>query len=528
VTVLTAAPPVARVSRRRAMAALARVEAIRFARHPLAVVALLFFVSPWIYDLVTGSTDRYPVLHDKVVGLQLTGMFVVGGGALVTANLNVLRVHRHHADALHSVLVLPDPWRTAAFLLAPLPYVAAVGLLAAARIGVFALFPGAAGRPDPAELLLTPVLVVLFAAAGVLLAKLVRSAVVAPLAVFGFAVAAFTVLVAAAEGNTTLRLLQPVMFGDLPFALPADLVDRPSARHLAYITGLAVLVAVAALVRSGARGRPVTAAAVLAAVVTVTAGAAQFHTDDAQRRAAVTATDNPAPMQACYRRGDVTYCAFADFTAWIPGWETVVRGVRRPFPAVTGPALTVRQRVWAHGFPTGSVAAVDLAAEDARNAAWSRASAAAGTPDAVPVGTSWGDNVSEARFAAAVAYRLLTGSPFSAGHGTVCGARGALLVWLVGQATPATLKGLHDLDDSSTGGLAFTDPTTFASLSVPDRDAAPGLAALGRPPAEVGTLLTAHWPELTDPATPADRFATLLGVPIAPEPPAEERQVCAS
>lgn len=370
--------PAARVPRRRAMLALARVEAVRFLRHPLSIAALLLFVSPWVYDAVTGKADRYPVLHDQAVNLQLPGIFILGGGALVVANLNALRGHRHHTDALYSTLVLPDPWRTAAFLLAPLPFAAAVAVLVTARVGVLALLPGAVGHPDPAELATTPAVVLLFAALGVLLAKLVRSAVVAPLAMFTFAVAAFVALVAAARGNTALRVLLPVMFTDLPFSLPADLVDRPSLRHLAYLAGLAALVAVAALARSGARGRPVLVAVTVAAVLTATAGAAQFRTDDAVRRAAVTATDNPAPLQTCHRRGDVTYCPFDDFTPWIDGWDTVVQGVRRAVPAaVAGSPLAVRQRVWAHGYPTGGSVTAD---ETGSNAAWERAAAAAGTP----------------------------------------------------------------------------------------------------------------------------------------------------
>jgi hypothetical protein len=519
-----AAPP-AQEPRRRAMLALTRVESVRFLRHPLTIAALLLFVSPWVYAVVTGTTERYPVLHDQAVGLQVPGIFLLGGGALVVANLNALRAHRHHTDALYSVLVLPDPWCTAAFLLAPLPYAAAVGALVTARVGVLALLPGAAGRPDPAELATTPVVVLLFAAAGVLLAKLVRSALAAPLVMFTFAVAAFVALVAAARGNTALRLLLPVMFQELPFSLPADLVDRPSLRHLAYLAGLAALVAVAALARSGARGRPVAVAVALTVALTATAGAAQFRTDDALRRAAVTATEDPAATQTCHRRGDVTYCPFDDFTSWIAGWETVVQGVRRAAPAtVTGPPLAVRQRVWAHGYPTGDASA-DMADETGANADWERAAAAAGTPAVIPVGTRWGDDSSEATFAAGVAHRLMTGSAFAPG-GIVCGARGALLVWLVGQATPATARGLHRLDDASWGGLVFVDFATFMNLSVPDRDAGPGLAALRRPTAEIGALVIANWTELTDPATPADRFATLTGVPIAPEPPPGERTVC--
>ena len=109
------------------------------------------------------------------------------------------------------------------------------------------------------------------------------------------------------------------------------------------------------------------------------------------------------------------------------------------------------------------------------------------------------------------------------GGGALALAQIGVLQWLEEHKIPVDY-----IAGASMGGLVFSDGTTFMGLGVPDRDAAPGLAALRHPPAEVGAVVAAHWAELTDPATPADRFAALVNVPIAPAPPLEERPTCAT
>lgn len=515
----------AAATRPRAMLALARVESVRLLRHPVTVVAGLLFLGPWVYGQIAGSANRFPVLHDDVVIAQLLGFLVLGGGTLIAANMAALRGHRHHTDALYDVLVLPAAWRTGALLLALLPCAGLAAILVGIRAGTLAALPGAAGQTDWAELLTTPAVVLLLGALGVLLARLVRSAVVAPLAALAIAAAAFVGAVSSAAG-ASWRVLLPVILPELPVALPADLVGRPAARHLAYLGGLILLLAVAALGRSGARGRGLAASAATAAVITAGAGAAQYLPDESLARARATATHDPASRHACRAVEAVTYCAFDDFTAWVDGWHPVVRGVRRAVPGdvSTGPALAVRQRVRAHDYPVAG-AVTSMADDMARAAQWRRADATAGTPEAVTVGTNWGDARSAAQLAAAVAYRLVTGHAHR-GEATVCGARGALLVWLVGQATPATAAGLHDLDQSSWGALTFTDPGMLGEFGVPDADAASGLALLDRPVDEASALVHRHWAQLTAADTGVDRFAALLGVPAAAQPPAEERPTC--
>src|SRR5262249_4266338 len=162
----------------------ARVESVRLIRHPITLAAVLFLVAIWVSGWFTNQANQYPVLQDVDRDTQLGMMLLLGGAALIAGNLAVLRAHRDGTTALSEVLVLTLRLRPAAPLLAVLP----LGLLAAAltgiRVGLLALAP-AAGRPNPYELVTGPVIVLLFGAIGVLLGRLTRSAIVAPLMLLG-------------------------------------------------------------------------------------------------------------------------------------------------------------------------------------------------------------------------------------------------------------------------------------------------------------------------------------------------------
>src|SRR5262249_33489132 len=162
---------------------------------------------------------QYPVLQDVDRDTQLGMMLLLGGAALIAGNLAVLRAHRDGTTALSEVLVLPMRLRTAAHLLAVLP----LGLLAAAltgiRVGLLALAP-AAGRRNPSELVTGPVIVLLFGAIGVLLGRLTRSAIVAPLMLLGLL--ALLVVVPLLSNGGAARWFQPVVpEGDSAFTMPA-------------------------------------------------------------------------------------------------------------------------------------------------------------------------------------------------------------------------------------------------------------------------------------------------------------------
>jgi hypothetical protein len=511
---------------RGAMLALARVEARRLLRHPATIVGVLLFVAPWLYEWFSGGANRYPVLHDEDWTKQFFGLLTLGGGALVAANMAVLRAHRHKTAAQYDVLVLPDPWRTGAFMLAVAPFAVIVAAIVAARIGVLAALPGAAGRPNPYELSVFPAVVLLLGALGVLLGRVLRTTIVAPLVLLGLVVATFAGVLQSVPGSRYLRWLLPVSVDEPLMPLPADLMTRPAGRHLAYLAGLVVIVAVAALAVTGARGRRLTLAGAAGLAVTVLAGSAQYlPVSDAVKAARVDAVERPADMQTCRTVDQVTYCAFDDFVPWIDAWDTVVRGVLRAVPEQEARRpLAVRQRVSTDDSRMDGF--VSEPEDRARQAAsWRRIDDAAGTPNAVTVGTHWGDGEHEAGFAGRVAYEVVTRKG-SGADGTICGTRGVLVGWLAGQATPLAAAGLRELDANSWGGVPFFDARFNASISVSDREMAVVNALLKRPAAEVAETVKRSWAELSAAGTSTERAGEIFGVPVPPLPPEEERSIC--
>jgi hypothetical protein len=503
---------------RRAVLDLARVEALRLLRHPITVLAVVFLVAIWVSGWFTNDANHYPVLQDADRDTQVGTMLLLGGAALIAGNLAVLRAHRNRTSALSDVLVLPPPRRTAAHLLAVAPLGLLAVVLTTLRIALLAAAP-AAGRPNPFELATGPVLVVLFGAVGVLLGRLTRSAIAAPLTLLG--VLALLVVVPLLRSDGPVRWLQPVVpEGEAAFVLPAPvyLIARPAGPHLAYLAGLAALAAVAALARSGARSVRLAIAAALALAVTVAGGIAQAASGSRSvTQARIAAMQHPSATQTCRHVGQVTYCAFPDFVSWIPGWDAEVRGVLRRVPAALAQQpLTVRQRIVIVG-PGNTPDPGD---------AWRLDDLAAGTPNAVSVGTRWGDSRSAGTLAGLVAYRLVTGGR-PARNQAVCGARGVLVGWLAGQASARSGTGLHLLaaeqDRNHRAGVLLSEAGSGSGIYLPDRELTLSLALLDLPADQVGARVSRSWQELTAEQTSTERAAEILGVP-APAQSAAPRQ----
>ncbi|MCW6010937.1 hypothetical protein K1W54_41280, partial [Micromonospora sp. CPCC 205371] len=150
---------------------------------------------------------------------------------------------------------------------------------------------------------------------------------------------------------------------------------------------------------------------------------------------------------------------------------------------------------------------------------------AAGTPNAVTVGTRWGEGEDEIGFAGRVAFEVVARKGHGA-DGNICGTRGVLVGWLAGQATPLAAEGLRQVDANSTGGVSFSDRSFNAFTSVSDREMAVALALLKRPAAEVAETVKRSWAELSAAGTPTERAGEIFGVPVPPPPPAEERGTC--
>jgi len=507
----------------RAMFALARVESVRLLRHPLTIVAGLLLAVPVLHGWLLGDgVPRYPVLHEPPRGAQVTIQFVLGGAVLIAANLAVLRAHRHRTAQQFEVLVLPRRLRTGAHLVSLLPVAVLGAVLATAYLGTPAFAPNAVGRLDPYEIAAVPLLVLLMGATGVLLGRVTRTVVVAPLLVVTCAAVLMTVTAVSAGPDAVAPYLLPVGLTVEPLQpLPLVLMTWPSGLHLLYVTGLVAVLVVATLALRDTRSARLLVAGAGALVLCVGTGAAQASSTSDGLRAA--AAERQSSHQKCRTVERVTYCAFEEFTPWIDEWDAVVRGVVREVPSeVAGRSLAVRQRVIVGGGTATATDGPSLPVD-----AWRAEDAAAGTPGAVSVGTRWGDGWSETGLAGRIAYELIT----AAGPGGVhhpCGARAVVVTWLAGQATPLTRAGLQKIDDASMGGINFPDTEMGAGVLVADAEVAVATALLARPTGEVGPLVRQHWAELIAEGTTSARAAELLGLPAPAPAPAtgDDPRVC--
>ncbi|MFD9111786.1 ABC transporter permease [Streptomyces bottropensis] len=484
---------------RRAVLALARVEARRLLLHPLVLIAVAVYVT-----LLLGSSDEsedtYPVLQDIDRETQI-GQLLLGLAVMVAVNLAVLRSHRRGTEPYFGVLVLPSWRRTVAHLLSVLPTVLVGALIVAGQFTAAALKPGAVGHGSLSELATGPLLVLLPGALGVLLGVVARSAFVAPLAVV--AVLAVTmVFVADAGSSAWLRGLAPVLFDEGARPLPSDLLGRPAAWHALYLLALTVLVAAGAVLVSGGRTRAVRATALgaLGAVVTTVVLQGTAPTD-AVRAARETATRTPATVQDCERRGTTTYCAFPEFTPWIDEWARVTDGVRSLAGAPDATrALTVRQRVAALDGPSGQRELSPAA------------------PGEATASTAWGGE-RELEFAASVARGLVV--EHERYEGVYCDARGVLMVWLAIRATRDGEAMFEKLGQGPYSPGVIQAPV--AAVVLRGRELAVLQAVLDEPAKEVDRKVKAAWAELSAPGTSTDRVAALLGV-TAPAETADDRE----
>lgn len=500
---VTAPAPASIGGGRRAVLALARVEARRLLLHPLVLVALAAYLTLLLWP-GGEPEDAYPVLQDIDRETQ-TGQLLLGLAVLIAANLAVLRSHRRGTEGYFGVLVLP-PWqRTCAHVLSVLPTVLVGALIVAGQFTAQALKPGAVGHGSVFELSTGPLLILLPAILGVLLGRVVRSAFVAPLAVVTF-LAVTMVFVADSRSAAWLRGMAPVMFDEGVRPLPSELLGRPAGWHALYLLALSVLAAAGAVLVSGGRTRAVRATALAALGAVVAAVVFQgMVPSDAEREAREVATRDPASVQDCERRGATTYCAFPEFTPWIDEWARVTDETRSLAGAPDATrALTVRQKVAALDGPSGMT---DLSPA---------------APGELTASTAWGGE-RELEFAASVARGLVVGHERYVG--AHCDARGVLMVWL---AISAARDGEATFEKTGEG---FNSPGVIqapvTALSLRGREYAVVQRLLAEPQGEVARRVKASWAELSATGTTTDRAAALLGV-TAPAETADDREwMCA-
>ncbi|MEU1850219.1 ABC transporter permease [Streptomyces sp. NPDC019990] len=476
-----------------AVFALALFETRRLLTRLPMVIAFIGYLG-WTVWQAGRTWGDFPALQDADRATQAAPM-LVGLAALLCVNHAALRSHRHGTEQHFAVLVL-QPWRrTVAHALSVVAVALLVAGCVAAQFGREALRPGAIGQGSVGELLAGPLTVLLFGLVGLLLAALVRSALVAPLLVVSFL---FLFLFFSGMSDDGSRWLLPVVAEATTNTLPSDLMGRPAAWHALYLAGLALCVGLVAVLAAGGRRPLVLAGLTGAFAMTLVGGVAQAGGDSPELvRARERASVHPEQVQSCVRRDGSTYCAFPEWEPRVDDWAGVVDRVRS---LAGGSAheqdVVVRQQVEARYGLTGDGALVPLE-----------------RPHEVTVGTQWGGNrVPE--FSAAVAGVLVAGSEKAST--SMCDGRMVTVMWLtVGRESDplAALRRVR-LNDTVTGSDFVLQPTD--GLYMTDAQTEVLRELLKRPRAEVTARVKAHWDELTAPKVTAARAAELLGVK-APE-----------
>jgi hypothetical protein len=460
-----------------------------------APVLFMFVVyAAWICWDMRDAWTGYPALQDIDRATQ-TGPLLPALAVLLCANQAVLRSRRQDTDRHFGVLVL-EPWRrTVAFALSVVPAAGLTALMVGAQFTWGVLAPGSVGHGSVGELLVGPFTVLLAGTAGVLLARVVRSAFAAPmLLVMAFFSTLFLGAVPGDDNGSATRWLVPVIGDASSKTLPSDLLGRPAAWHALYLFGLALTLALAAVLVNGGRTKTV-AAALVVAVGHGTWGAvgqaAKVSADVVSAR--VLATVNPAKVQSCARHGNSTYCAFPEWLPRTGTWAEVADHVQSLAGGTAAQEkLLVRQRVDARYGMDG-----DGAIQPST------------VPYQVTVGTRWGGpRVPE--FAAAVSSVLVMGSEKAVG--SFCDGRMVTIMWLAlgWQSDPLTELRAVRLDDSVSGSAIVLSPTNPMSMTAEQTTVLRELLAAGT--TKITPKVKAHWTELTAPKVTTAKVAELLGV----------------
>lgn len=233
----------------RPVLSLARAEGRRLLIHPvfLAGVAFSLLGNP----LLTGvSFDPRVQSRTLLTGL---GLLPLAAGTLLAVNLAALRGRRYQTEELYASAPVTSGARTAAHLLSVASAVA-TGIVLVAAAAVFVQASGGAEaaldrnhRVLSFDLMQGPAVVMVLGVLGVLLARWLPSQVVGPLAIL-LIVSFAPAVIQWPWGEAPGRWLAP-----LPVAFSEKLAEPAATMgwHLLYLTGLAVLLGSAAVLRHG-------------------------------------------------------------------------------------------------------------------------------------------------------------------------------------------------------------------------------------------------------------------------------------
>ncbi len=460
----------------------------------LATLALYLGLTGWSLFNGREGMDAFPALQDADRATQ-SGSALFGIALFVCVNRAALRSRRRGTDRQFEVLVMESWRRTVAHVLSVVPFAVMTALIVLAEFMVQALRPGAVGHGSPAELAVGPLYVLLCGAAGVLAARLIPSVFAAPVIVIG--IFAFFIFVAAGTGDAEWsRWLMPVVSEASTNTLPSELIGRPAAWHALYLTGLALLAAVGAVLVGGGRSRVLKAGAAGAVALTLAGAVGQSGGVSPELTAArKQASVAPAEDETCVGRDGSKYCFFPEWTGRVGTWAGAVDRVQSlAGGSAASEQLLVRQRVEARYGLTGD-GALDPLKDSGQ----------------VTVGTRWGGNrVPE--FSVAVASVLVAGTESKGSE--LCDGRMVTVMWLAlgGASDPMTSLRNVRLDDSTAGSSIVLAPTDSLSMSAGQTDVVREL--LSRPRAEVTAAVKKNWAELTASGVTTAEVARVLGVEV--------------
>lgn len=495
----------------RAARSLARIEGRHLLRSPLVLAGLAFALLPglgsgvWVPELRASSADSAFMC------------LMLAAGTLGASNLATLRSRRHGTEELLGTTPAPPTVRTGAHLLSVAGPVVIAMVVVAVSLASDLLRRQAYGRPDLAELAVGPLLVAGAGALGVLLARWVPSALVAPVA---------CVAIAAFELFMNSSALVATGWRWLGFWLQAGDIDlmppRPARWHLVYLGGLIALAAVGALARHGL-GRRIVVAGSVTLAVTAVAAAAQMRPVSSETWAARNALlTNPEAGQVCEELDGVRYCAFPADGPLMARWAEVVSGVRRNLPPAAWPAgLAVTQR-----FTPGDLQYTPQTLREMLPDLPARGTPLPDDGDVHP-GSNWTtDGATALSLGLGVASRVVGLPLVPPAPATLCDAAGqaraVVALWLGARATPDAASALRRaappdvVDLEGRPYLVQVETSVQQAVAWGAVEVRHARALLTRPVPEVATALARHWDRLTDPATTTAEGATLLGLPNVP------------
>lgn len=507
----------------------ALADARRLVRHPALLVGIA--VTPVMLWAAMQGELRW-LQRSTSMALALVPL---GWLTIVATNLVTLQPRRARVDELFAAAPAPQPVRTTGALLSGTVAVAAAVVLSAGWVAFsVATVDHLTGSPRFAEI-----------GAGVL--------IVAGAAVVGVAVArwlphlAFGVLAVLAVTFLQSRFMDPATWpwntheahpgrflGFLAgptSAGAAQLEVRPAGWHLAYLAGLVLVIAVAALARDGFPRR-LGAVLTVAVVAVIATGWVQTRApSSAQVATMVGYLTEPLGHQTCSDVDATTYCAYDDQLERVDDWVARVTSIRALLPAAVGSRdLAVIDRV---GTVVGNAACgpqpffdglhpavVDAVAPDE---VWPDDGAVHPGTNRLPCG---GRRVGEL-FTAVQVGSWAVGLPASS-HGldVRCSgagqARAVVALWLGGAVTPGSTRTLQDMVDEHGAG-----PMTFATWTEPPMwgvtfdtaDVRLAIDLLDLPTEQVAATMHERWTALTDPSTPSTAVARLFDLdPPGPMP----------